>query len=385
MTNIYRSIVTVVVLLAVAGGIAYFESKKASTTPLSLSDIEESDVSVSIDTDIGREKATRYELAKEVSSPDGFINTPDGTNIQDLIGKKIILVDFWTYSCINCQRTLPYLNSWHQKYADEGLVILGVHTPEFEFEKEYANVLRAVEKFGVKYPVILDNDFSTWRSYRNQYWPRKYLIDIDGFIVYDHIGEGGYDETEEKIVELLNERNARIGIGDVAVIDIDPSNVDYVIPGSVRTPETYLGSARVEYINNIPSELCLQGTCTYEKPDPVSLNSFSLAGEWRFTPEHVELVEGEDGNREGSIFIRFSANKVNLVAGSSGDAIEAEIYLDGVRVTTQNAGVDVKSGLVTFSTEDLYNLIDLKGDYGEHILEIRILEEGLQAFAFTFG
>ena len=136
-------------------------------------------------------KSERYELAKEITTPDGFINT-DGKpiTINGLIGKKVILVDFWTYSCINCQRTTPYLNAWYEKYKDKGFVIIGVHTPEFEFEKDYNNVKMATGKFGIKFPVVLDNDFSTWTAYKNQYWPRKYLIDIDGYIIYDHIGEG---------------------------------------------------------------------------------------------------------------------------------------------------------------------------------------------------
>ena len=147
-------------------------------------------------------KEARYDKAKEISSPDGFINTAPIT-ISELIGEKVILIDFWTYSCINCQRTLPYLNAWYEKYKDSGLAIVGIHTPEFGFEKEYDNVLAAAKKFGVTYPVVLDNDYATWRAYSNRYWPRKYLIDIDGYIVYDHSGEGAYDQTERKIQELL--------------------------------------------------------------------------------------------------------------------------------------------------------------------------------------
>src|SRR3989338_2998501 len=142
------------------------------------------------------EKSKQYQLAKEITTPDGFINTDDKPIIlNDLIGKKVILMDFWTYSCINCQRTTPYLNSWYEKYKDAGLEIIGMHTPEFDFEKKYENVEKAVKQFGIKYPVVLDNDRATWQAYKNYYWPHKYLIDIDGFIIYDHIGEGGYAET----------------------------------------------------------------------------------------------------------------------------------------------------------------------------------------------
>jgi len=152
------------------------------------------------------DKSKKYEVAKEITTPDAFINT-DSLTIKENIGKKVILIDFWTYSCSNCQRTIPHLNELQEKYADDGLLIIGVHTPEFEFEKDLENVKRAVEKYSIKYPVVMDNDFSTWRAYKNRYWPRVYLIDIDGFIVYDHIGEGAYKEIENKVIELLEEKN----------------------------------------------------------------------------------------------------------------------------------------------------------------------------------
>ena len=152
---------------------------------------------------------SKYPRFAELANPDGYLNTDHDITIGEYIGKKVILVDFWTYSCINCQRTLPYLTSWDEKYRDEGLLIIGVHTPEFGFEKEYDNVKRAIEKFNIKYPVVQDNEYQTWRAYKNRYWPRKYLIDIDGYIVYDHIGEGAYDETEEKIREVLKERASK--------------------------------------------------------------------------------------------------------------------------------------------------------------------------------
>jgi len=196
---------------------------------------------VDVDVMTREEKEKIYEPAKEITTPDGFINT-EGITIGDLVGKQVILVDFWTYSCINCQRTLPHLNEWHEKYGDKGLTIIGVHTPEFEFEKEYANVLAAVEKFGVKYPVVLDNDYSTWTAYENRYWPRKYLIDIDGYIVYDHIGEGGYAETEQKIVDLLNERARVLGEGGIVMADGSAEDDDLSRVGS---PEVYFGSSRL--------------------------------------------------------------------------------------------------------------------------------------------
>jgi len=324
-------------------------------------------------------KEQKFETAKEITTPDGFINS-DTISISELIGKKVILIDFWTYSCINCQRTTPFLNSWYEKYADKGLVILGLHTPEFEFEKMYENVERAVRKFDIKYPVILDNDFSTWKSYRNRYWPRKYLIDIDGFIVYDHIGEGGYDETEEKIVELLNERSLILGERSVLRDMMQPQEIDKVDFTLVQSPETYLGSARIEYINNLPSRDCLSATCDYKASNDITLNTYQLDGRWTINPEESVLESGE-----GTIFIRFSASKVNLVAGANGNDVQAEIYLDGLLIDALNAGADVTDGVVTFRESDLYNLVDLKGKYGEHMLEIRFLDTDISVFAFTFG
>src|ERR671925_1793917 len=153
---------------------------------------------------------SQFKLAPELTKITGFINSEQIT-LADLRG-KVVLVDFWTYSCINCIRTIPYLNAWHEKYADQGLVIVGVHTPEFEFEKDYNNVQAAVEKFHIRYPVAQDNEKGTWEAYENRYWPRKYLIDTEGYVRYDHIGEGGYAETEKVIQSLLRERNAQLGL-----------------------------------------------------------------------------------------------------------------------------------------------------------------------------
>jgi thiol-disulfide isomerase/thioredoxin len=197
-----RYYILAVVFVLIIGLVVWLESKKVRISgsvgvpAISLGETENNKAA---------EKAKIYDSAKEIVSPAGFINTDENLQIKNLIGKKVVLLDFWTYSCINCQRTLPYITSWYDKYKDAGLEIIGVHTPEFAFEKEYDNVVAATKKWGVNYPVVLDNDYGTWQAYKNRYWPRKYLIDIDGYIVYDHIGEGGYDETEKKIQELLME------------------------------------------------------------------------------------------------------------------------------------------------------------------------------------
>ena len=370
-----KPILTVVIAVLIIGSIAVLESRKVETgrgAP-----VEGEEVVIVDGGERVQEKAKKYEPAKEISTPDAFINVDD-ISVSELIGKKVILVDFWTYSCINCQRTLPYLNAWHEKYSDDGLVIIGVHTPEFEFEKELENVKRAVEKFGVKYAVVLDNDYSTWQAYRNQYWPRKYLIDIDGFIVYDHIGEGGYEETEKKIVELLNERSRLLSKAEVLLDKSEAEGVDEVDFSQVRSPEMYFGYNRVENLANLSSTDCFENVCEFVTPDTIQPNAFILGGMWRIGEEEATLESDT-----GVIAVSFSANKVNLVAGSD-VPVRAEIYLDGEKVG-EAGGADVLGGVVTFSTHGLYNLIDLGGNYGEHILEIRFLEGGVSAFAFTFG
>ena len=195
------------------------------------------------------EKAKIYQKAPELVSPDGYINT-DGQpiSLSQYIGKDVVLVDFWDYSCINCQRTIPYLNAWYQKYKDQGLVIIGVHTPEFSFEHLQSNVAAAVNQFGIKYPVVLDNEYKTWNAYQNEYWPNEYLIDIDGYIVHNQAGEGNYDETEKAIQQALAERAARLGTNViVATTTVAIPTTDL---SAIQSSETYFGSNRNEYLGN---------------------------------------------------------------------------------------------------------------------------------------
>lgn len=368
-----QTITTLIVIVAVVGVIGVLEFLKPEKAHVAVQNIE-------LDNNARTaEKATKYDVAKEITTPDGFINYPAagvGENepfkLADFIGKKVILVEFWTYSCINCQRVIPYLNEWYDKYNDDGLVIVGIHTPEFDFEKDFDNVKRAVEKYGIEWPVVLDNDYSTWTAYQNRYWPRKYLIDIDGYIVYDHIGEGGYDETEQKIVELLNERKQVLGeSGIVNVKGGKPQNAQDIDASRIGTPETYLGSARIQYLINLPNRSCLEGSCTYSFSNLDDFKGYELMGAWKLDEETATLE-----SETGALRIAFTASKVNLVAGApEGKTVRAKILVDGKEVNT-----------VTFTDEhDLYNLVDLQGKYESHILEIQFLDPGISAFAFTFG
>lgn len=371
MSEQTRKILLTAALVLVLGGIFYIESRKVEQS----GDAGDSALSVSGMT--AEEKAEMYDIGQEISTPDAFINVDPNpetgrasiTVAGELEKGNVVLIDFWTYSCINCQRTLPYLTSWHERYGEKGLTIIGVHTPEFEFEKELVNVQRAVDQFDIEYPVVLDNDFSTWRSYKNRYWPRKYLIDIDGFIVYDRIGEGAYEATEAKIVELLEERATRLGEEVDLAMGGEPSDADEVDFDRVRTPEIYFGSSRLAYIQNLPSQSCFDSTCEFIASSDVPLNMFALGGSWEIEKEQAVLT-----GSTGSVLLRFSASKVNFVAEGTEGPVTIDVLLDGEQI-----------GSITVAEPGLYNVVDLEGEYGEHLLELRIDGAGLSAFTFTFG
>ncbi len=315
---------------------------------------------------IGRETAdeTSGEPYKEIVNPSGFVNTPPIT-IGELVGKKVILVDFLTYSCINCQRTFPYLNAWYEAYRDQGLEIIGIHTPEFAFEKDIGNVQKAMRRYGIMHPIVLDNDYATWRAYGNRFWPRKYLIDIHGVIVYDHIGEGAYQETEMKIRELLEDR-ARV-LGE-ASSQRDGSLVASRMPETPKapaSPEIYFGAHRNEYLGNGKS--LSRGEQTFIAPKSIQLNTLYLAGLWAIHEEYAE------SKKESGIIFKYRAKDVYMVAGSD-TPVDVEIFMDN----------NVKVKDITILEEGLYTVIEGL-DSGEHVLELKIKSAGLRVFTFTFG
>ncbi len=274
--------------------------------------------------------------------------------ISDLKG-KVVLVDFWTYSCINCIRTLPHITAWHEKYKDQGLVIIGVHTPEFAFEKDNDNVQKALDQYKITYPVAQDNNYQTWNAYKNHYWPAKYLIDKNGNIVYTHFGEGDYMETENVIQKLLGMKAAPVSE------TISEKNI-----GSVGSPEIYFGTDRLA---NLASEQqSSTKTTNYSLPQDLAINSFALEGEWEFKPEKIILH-----SQAGKIKLRFSAAKVFMVAAQpSGEAI-LKIIVDG----------EFKKE-IKVNTSTLYTLFD-STEYGDKVIEIEIIGSGFEAFTFTFG
>jgi len=323
---------------------------------------------------------SQFRKAPEFTGITSYINT-NQTKLSDLKG-KVILVDFWTYSCINCIRTLPYLVDWNQKYSDKGLVIVGVHSPEFEFEKNINNVKQAVARFGIKYPVLLDNDHETWNAYQNSYWPRKYLVDSDGYIRYDHIGEGGYAETENAIRNLLAERTDQQGL-EISNLNQTKAIVSGVPPvdfNQIKTPELYFGYqyARAQ-LGNIEG-FNPEKTVNYTIPSSnLDTNVIYLQGLWKNNPDNMELV-GPDGK----ITLVYSAKSVNIVAGGKGQVTVRE---DGKGVQTNNSskGNDTDAeGKLSIDGQRLYNIAD-NTNYGIHQIEIAAKGPGFKIYTFTFG
>ena len=323
---------------------------------------------------------SQFKKAPEFTGITSYINT-NATELSDLKG-KVVLVDFWTYSCINCIRTLPYLVDWNQKYSDKGLVIVGVHSPEFEFEKNIDNVKQAVTRFGIKYPVLLDNDHGTWNAFQNSYWPRKYLVDSEGYIRYDHIGEGGYVETENAIKNLLSERSNQQGI---EISNINQTKL--TVPGAqsvdfnqIKTPELYFGYqyARAQ-LGNIEG-FNPDRTVNYTIPTSnLKSNVIYLQGLWKNNPDSMELV-GPDGK----IILSYSSKSVNIVAGGKGEITVKE---DGKNTQTNNPfkGNDLDTeGKLNIDGQRLYNIAD-HGDYGNHHIEINAKGSGFKLYTFTFG
>tara|TARA_Y100000310_G_C20638416_1_gene792501 strand:- start:581 stop:1657 length:1077 start_codon:yes stop_codon:yes gene_type:complete len=355
-----NKLILTIALILIITTIFYLEGKRPVVGPIN------PDVDIPIEETSKRieQKSKKYERAKELVSPEGYINT-DPITISELIGKKVILVDFWTFSCINCQRTFPYLKSWYEEYKDDGLEIIGVHTPEFEFEKVYGNVVKATEKYGITYPVVQDNDYQTWSAYRNRYWPRKYIIDIDGFIVYDHIGEGAYKATEAKIRELLDERNEVLGLNE-ELEAVKPIEAESSTSGLLTTPEVYFGYGFSRDQLGNEEGLKPEETVTYNLPSNFEKNKFYLEGEWINQHDSMEVVSDT-----GKVILKYSAKSVNIVAGSAEPAF--------LKITLDNE----EPKEIEISEFDLYNIID-EDKYGTHTLQLE-LPKGMMAYTFTFG
>lgn len=306
-----------------------------------------------------------------------WINSPPLTPEQ--LRGKVVVVDFWTYSCINCLRALPYVRAWAEKYKDQGLVVIGVHTPEFAFEKSEANVRDAVRRLGVDYPVAMDNDFAIWRAFKNQYWPAHYFIDAQGRIRHHHFGEGDYEGSERVIQQLLKEAGAADVAADVVQIQAQGAEAAAAMD-QLGSPETYVGYARAENFRS-PGGLARDAVKTYVA-SPLDLNDWSLVGRWRVTREHAELATAG-----GRVSFRFKARDLHLVMGpgATGATPRFRVLIDG-QAPGADAGSDIDAqGVGRIDDQRLYQLIRQSGPVRERTFEIEFLDPGVQVFAFTFG
>jgi cytochrome c biogenesis protein CcdA/thiol-disulfide isomerase/thioredoxin len=293
---------------------------------------------------------------------------------------KVVLVDFWTYSCINCLRTLPYIKAWNEKYRDSGLVIIGVHTPEFPFEKDEANVRKAVHDLGITYPVAMDNDYNIWRGFNNEYWPAHYFIDATGHIRYHHFGEGGYDESEQWIRSLLEEANHKPLPG--AATNVAATGTEAASDSNeVQSPETYVGYARAQSFAS-PGGLHHDNAQLYRAPAEFQLNQWAFAGRWKDEGQIATAL-----TPSSSIFFRFHARDLHLVLGPSnaGTPVRFRVTLDG-KAPGADHGVDTDAdGYGTVTEDRLYQLIRQQGAVQDRIFRIEFLTPGVQAYSFTFG
>jgi cytochrome c biogenesis protein CcdA/thiol-disulfide isomerase/thioredoxin len=281
---------------------------------------------------------------------------------------RVVLVDFWTYTCINCIRTLPFLKAWDATYRKDGLTIVGVETPEFAFEKEASNVRDAIDQFGLRYPVAQDNEMGTWNAYGNQYWPADYLIDAKGDVRYATAGEGDYQQTETAIRALLAEAGASVGGRS--------HPTDVVTPSEVATPETYLGTARAQGWRVPPKT----GVHSYGvgAPARLGLNELAYSGTWDIAEQPATAVSG------AGIDLQFEAKNVYLVLSSTGASPrQVQVLLDGRPISARDSGADVRDGAVTVTGQRLYSLVSLTSDQ-EHRLSLRFAP-GVSGYAFTFG
>jgi len=344
---------------------------------------------------------SQFKRAPEFEKTDNVINDSTINSSQPLtmasLKGKVVLVNFWTYSCINVLRTLPYLIDWNSKYADEGLVIVGIHSPEFKFEKDINNLESALQRYGIKYPVLQDNDHKTWDAYGNNYWPRMYLIDDEGYVRYDKIGENGYEATEKVLQSLLSERNSKVGLknmnlnktfsssSDNEILPLTNSNtikgflsqsVDF---SKIKTKELYFGYESPNSSLGNSQGFHPGQNITYAVPSNsgVKPNTIYLQGQWKNNPDNMELQSDS-----GRIVLTYSAKSVNLVAGGKGQGI---VYEDNALLSNNSKGVDiVNDSKLIIVHPRMYNLA-MHDSYGIHSLMIDVKGKGFQAYTFTFG
>jgi len=308
-----------------------------------------------------------------------WLNSAPLTNAE--LKGKVVLVDFWTYSCINCIRTLPYMKAWHEKYKDKGLVIVGVHTPEFAFEKDLNNVAQAAKDLGITYPIAVDNNYTIWKAFKNQYWPAHYFVDRTGRIRHFKSGEGHYEESEKVIQELLGEASLK---GDTQLVTVNASGAQ--VSGQLKqaySGETYIGFNRAENMKVAP-EVLKQKPQDYKVAENLKLNEWGLTGNWQVNPQDATLIKAP-----GKITFKFRARDLHLVLGSAidGKEIRFKVTIDG-KPPRSSQGMDIdEEGRGVVKDHKLYQLIRQPSapTYQEKLFEIEFEDPGVQAYAFTFG
>ena len=309
---------------------------------------------------------------------DAWINSPALT--PEALRGKVVLIDFWTYTCINWLRTLPYVRAWAEKYRDQGLVVIGVHAPEFAFEKNLANVRSAVKEMRIGYPVAVDNDHAIWRAFKNQYWPALYFVDAQGRVRHHYFGEGGYEQSEMVIQQLLAEAGAA-GI-DRKPVSVDGQGFEAAADwANLMSGENYLGFDRTQNFAS-PGGAVADKPRMYERPARLRLNEWALSGDWTVTNQATVL-----NKPNGSIAYRFHARDVHLVMGPAvpGTSVQFRVLIDG-RPPNAAHGLDVDAqGNGTVTEQRLYQLIRQPGTIADRQFEIEFLGSGVEAFAFTFG
>jgi len=321
--------------------------------------------------------ATGPQTMPDLSGAIAWINSPP-LNGEQLKG-HVVLVDFWTYSCINCLRSIPYVRAWAKKYKDSGLIVIGVHTPEFAFEKDEDNVKRAVSELKITYPVALDNDYKIWKAFNNSYWPADYLVDATGHIRHHHFGEGKYDESEQQIQELLKEHNPQLSVN--GLVKVSATGAEAAPDSDVESPETYVGYDRGDSFIS-PGGFQQNVAHAYTVPEHLELNQWGLSGSWT---DHAQVASLNSA--KGRIVFRFHARDVHLVLGpaANGKPVRFRVKIDG-KAPDENHGVDSDAeGNGKITDQRLYQLIRQKSPIEDRTFEIEFLDPGAQAFAFTFG
>ncbi len=292
---------------------------------------------------------------------------------------KVVLVDFWTYSCINCLRAIPYVKAWAEKYKDQGLVVIGVHSPEFAFEKNVDNVTKAISDLGITYPVAVDNDYAIWRAFDNEYWPAHYFIDAKGQVRHHHFGEGDYDQSERIIQQLLAEAG-KTGVSS-DIVDVKATGTEAASDAAnVQSPETYVGYQRSE--NFVDDKGTVNDAAHNYVAATPKLNEWGLTGNWTVGSEQATLNAAD-----GTIYYRFHARDLHLVLGPGADGkpVRFKVTVDG-KAPDDGHGADTDAdGNGTVTGQRLYQLVREAGPVGDHTFEIHFLDAGVQAFAFTFG